>query len=151
MGKYRVNHVWGKFSEENEDPESYIFYSTKKHKQKQNTACEWMLFPKLVHSSCIKPHFSSLWFKRDPLWSACVSAHVHMCTCESVCCGRCRYSVWLKKTVSVPLLPSVVVTLCVYAVSSSCVCICMCVCLWVRKQVCFKEEMRISWQEILKK
>lgn len=60
----------------------------------------------------------------------CVCAHVCACTCENVCCGCWEYYV-AQKDVSVPLRPSVVVTLyvCVYTLFSSCVCICMRVCL----------------------
>ncbi len=43
--------------------------------QKQKTV--WVsVFPKLMHSACMKPHGSSLWFWWDPLWSECVDACV---------------------------------------------------------------------------
>lgn len=59
----------------------------------------------------------------------CVCLHMCVCVPVSVCCGR-RYSVWLKKTVSVPLLPSEVVTFCVCLRSFFFMCVhCMRVCL----------------------
>lgn len=71
----------------------------------------------------------------------CVWMCASVCSYESVCCGCRGYSMWHQKTVSVPLLPSVVVTLClcvsvcIYALrfflvcafaSVCCVCVCAC-------------------------
>lgn len=125
---------------EKKNTESNIIYNI--WKQTKTIYCMWVCarvcsFPKHVHSSCIKPHCSSLWFWWDPLWSVCV------CTCVCVYLWECVLRlpgilyVAQKDSICSPsaLSGSDALWVCVYALFSSCVCICMRVCLWVRKQV----------------
>ena len=95
---------------------------------------------------------------RLALWFSVRSIVVCACTrhmCAHTHCGYRGYTTRLKKTVSVPLPPSVAMTpsalVCVrmfYALLfyffSSRVRICVC-----GSKLCLKEEMRVSWQEVL--
>lgn len=110
-------------------------FTTSKNRQKQYTACECVhvcvRFPNMcIHlaSNLIVPPCGF----GEIHCGLCVCAHVCACTCESVCCGCRGYYMWLKKTVSVPLRPSVVVTLCecvftrffLLVCAFACVCVC---------------------------